>query len=352
MRKIIHIDMDCFFAAVEMRDNPTLANIPIAIAGKGPRSVTATCNYLARDYGVRSAMPVGRALQLCPHLELVPGRMSAYKEASTHIREIFYRYTDKIEPLSLDEAYLDVTDCTECNGSATLIAEKIRAEIYQELNLTASAGVAPNKFIAKIASDENKPNGQCVVPPEKVSEFVETLDLKKIPGVGPKTLEKLNTYGLFTCADVRASDASAMEKIMGKFGPVIFKRAFGIDTREVETSRIRKSLAIETTLSEDIQQVNSCFDVIEQLLPKFLTRLEKVENLDIVKQGIKVKFADFSQTTVEQSHDCLDIDLFKPLLEEAVARGNGKKVRLIGLTVGFAPEKQQSLYTPQLNLPL
>ncbi|WNC73389.1 DNA polymerase IV [Thalassotalea psychrophila] len=352
MRKIIHVDMDCFFAAVEMRDNPALANIPIAIAGKGPRSVTATCNYLARDYGVRSAMPVGRALQLCPHLELVPGRMSAYKEASTHIREIFSRYTDKIEPLSLDEAYLDVTDCTECNGSATLIAEKIRAEIYQELNLTASAGVAPNKFIAKIASDENKPNGQCVVPPEKIIEFVETLDLKKIPGVGPKTLEKLNAYGLFTCADVRASDASAMEKIMGKFGPVIFKRAFGIDNRDVETSRIRKSLAIETTLNEDIQQVHGCMNVVEELLPKFLTRLEKVENLDIIKQGIKVKFADFTQTTVEQSQSSLDINLFKPLLEEAIARGNGKKVRLIGLTVGFAPEQAKNIYTPQLSLPL
>ncbi|WNC67586.1 DNA polymerase IV [Thalassotalea nanhaiensis] len=352
MRKIIHIDMDCFFAAVEMRDNPGLANIPIAIAGKGPRSVTATCNYLAREYGVRSAMPVGRALQLCPHLELVPGRMSAYKEASNHIREIFARYTDKIEPLSLDEAYLDVTDCTECNGSATLIAEKIRAEIYQELNLTASAGVAPNKFIAKIASDENKPNGQCVVPPEQVSDFVNMLDLKKIPGVGPKTLEKLNAHGLFTCADVRVTDAAAMEKIMGKFGPVIFKRAFGIDAREVETSRIRKSLAIETTLSEDIEQVNSCLKVVAELLPKFLTRLDKIENLEIVKQGIKIKFADFTQTTVEQSQSSLDIDLFKPLLEEAVSRGNGKKIRLIGLTVGFAPEQAKKLYTPQLSLPL
>ncbi len=352
LRKIIHIDMDCFFAAVEMRDNPDLANIPIAIAGKGPRSVTATCNYLAREYGVRSAMPVGRALQLCPHLELVPGRMSAYREASTHIREIFSRYTDKIEPLSLDEAYLDVTDCSQCNGSATLIAEKIRTEIFQELNLTASAGVATNKFIAKIASDENKPNGQCVVPPNKVNEFVNTLDLKKIPGVGPKTLDKLNAHGLFTCADVRKTDPVTMEKLMGKFGPVIFNRAFGIDTRDVETSRIRKSLAIETTLNEDIEQVNGCLEVIDGLLPKFLTRLAKVKNLDIVKQGIKVKFADFSQTTVEQSQSSLNVDLFKPLLEEAVSRGNGKKVRLIGLTVGFAPEKQPILYTPQLSLPL
>ncbi len=356
MKKIIHIDMDCFYAAVEMRDNPELANIPIAIGGTGPRSVTATCNYLAREYGVRSAMPVGRALQLCPHLKLVSGRMSAYKEASNHIREIFARYTDKIEPLSLDEAYLDVTDCTDCNGSATLIAEKIRAEIYQELNLTASAGVAPNKFIAKIASDENKPNGQCVVPPNKVNDFVENLPLKKIPGVGPKTLEKLQARGFYTCADVRSSDVKTMEKLMGKFGPAIYKRAFGIDNRDVETARVRKSLAIETTLAEDINDKSSCVAVIEKLLPMFLTRLEKVKDLAIVRQGIKIKFADFTQTTVEQSQDGLDTSLFEPLLAQALGRGKGKKVRLIGLTVGFKPSDNNTQSNDnekaQLTLPL
>jgi DNA polymerase-4 len=346
MRKIIHIDMDCFFAAVEMRDNPQLANVPIAIAGNGPRSVTATCNYLAREYGVRSAMPVGRALQLCPQLQLVPGRMHAYKEASVHIREIFTRYTDKIEPLSLDEAYLDVTDCNECGGSATLIAEKIRNDIQQELNLTASAGVATNKFIAKIASDENKPNGQCVVPPDKIDEFVATLNLKKIPGVGPKTLEKLYRHGLYTCADVRASTSAYMEELMGKFGPAIYTRSFGIDEREVVSSRVRKSLAIETTLNEDInkgsEQLSHCLDVVAQLLPKFQTRLDKVNDLNIVRQGVKVKFADFSQTTVEHSQDSLNEELFEPLLAQAIERGNGKKIRLIGITVGFAQKQTEA----------
>ncbi|MEW6998150.1 DNA polymerase IV [Colwelliaceae bacterium BS250] len=346
MRKIIHIDMDCFFAAVEMRDNPQLANVPIAIAGNGPRSVTATCNYLAREYGVRAAMPVGRALQLCPQLQLVPGRMHAYKEASVHIREIFTRYTDKIEPLSLDEAYLDVTDCSECGGSATLIAEKIRNDIQQELNLTASAGVATNKFIAKIASDENKPNGQCVVPPDKIDEFVATLNLKKIPGVGPKTLEKLNRHGLYTCADVRTSTSTYMAELMGKFGPAIYTRSFGIDEREVVSSRVRKSLAIETTLNEDInkgsEQLTHCLDVVAKLLPKFQTRLDKVTDLNIVRQGVKVKFADFTQTTVEHSQDSLNEELFEPLLAQAIERGNGKKIRLIGITVGFAPKQTEA----------
>lgn len=164
MRKIIHVDMDCFFAAVEMRDNPALRDIPIAIGGsRERRGVISTANYPARKFGVRSAMPTGMALKLCPHLTLLPGRFDAYKEASNHIREIFSRYTSRIEPLSLDEAYLDVTDSVHCHGSATLIAKEIRQTIFNELQLTASAGVAPQKFLAKIASDMNKPNGQFVI---------------------------------------------------------------------------------------------------------------------------------------------------------------------------------------------
>jgi DNA polymerase-4 len=179
MKKIIHVDMDCFYAAVEMRDFPQYRNIPLAVGGDGPRSVLCTCNYLAREYGVRSAMPASQAKTLCPSLTIVRGRMDVYRDISSHIREIFSRYTNLIEPLSLDEAYLDVSECKLFSGSATLIAEQIRADIFNELNLTASAGVAPNKFIAKIASDENKPNGICVVPPEKIASFVETLSLKK-----------------------------------------------------------------------------------------------------------------------------------------------------------------------------
>ena len=171
MKKFIHIDMDCFYAAVEMRDNPKLACVPLAIGGNSRRGVLSTANYIAREYGVRSAMSNYHAKQLCPDLVIVPGRMAVYKEASNQIREVFSRYTDLIEPLSLDEAYLDVTDSTACKGSATLIAQQIRADIYNATGLTASAGIAPIKFIAKIASDENKPNGQFVVLPDEVDEI-------------------------------------------------------------------------------------------------------------------------------------------------------------------------------------
>ena len=351
MRKIIHIDMDCFFAAVEMRDDPSLKNIPIAIAGRSERSVVSTCNYLAREYGVRSAMSVIKAMQLCPHLTLVPGRMDAYKEASVKIREIFSRYTDLIEPLSLDEAYLDVTNCTLHQGSATLIAKQIRQQIQDELNLTASAGVAPNKFIAKIASDENKPNGQCVVAPDKIDEFVKELDLKKIPGVGPKTLARLQQRGFYTCADVRKSNVAALTVFLGKFGAVIFERAHGIDNRQVQPSRERKSLAIETTLMSDLNNLDECIIVLDRLIEKFLIRLEKVEKLSITRQGVKLKFSDFTQTTVEQSNKGVNLDLYKPLLEQAFSRGGGKSVRLIGISVGFAKPLKEPIKKPQLTLP-
>ncbi|VEI43237.1 DNA polymerase IV [Citrobacter youngae] len=204
MRKIIHVDMDCFFAAVEMRDNPALRDIPIAIGGsRERRGVISTANYPARKFGVRSAMPTGMALKLCPHLTLLPGRYEAYKEASRQIQAIFSRYTSLIEPLSLDEAYLDVTDSIHCHGSATLIAQEIRQTIFNELQLTASAGIAPVKFLAKIASDLNKPNGQYVITPADVPEFLKTLPLGKIPGVGKVSAAKLESMGLRTCEDVQ-----------------------------------------------------------------------------------------------------------------------------------------------------
>lgn len=348
--------MDCFFAAVEMRDNPDLANIPIAIGGTSPRSVIATCNYLARQYGVRSAMPTGKALTLCPHLTMVSGRMSVYKDVSIKIKEIFSRYTNKVEPLSLDEAFLDVTESTDFNGSATLIAEQIRADIFNELQLTASAGVAPNKFIAKIASDENKPNGQCVVPPDQVNNFVKDLDLKKIPGVGPKTLAKLHQKGFYSCADVRNSDNTYMAEKFGKFGPTLLQRSFGIDTREVESSRLRKSLAIETTLHRDIADFSECLDVMNNLLPKFLIRLDRVQNRVINRQGVKLKFVDFTQTTVEQSGQSFDPTLYPSLLSQALDRAQGRKIRLIGITVGFSHSDENSRKNDpnsiQLALPL
>ena len=341
--------MDCFYAAVEMRDFPEYRNIPLAVGGDGPRSVLCTSNYQARQFGVRAAMPAIKAKQLCPNLTIVHGRMDVYKETSKHIREIFSRYTDLIEPLSLDEAFLDVTDATLCQGSATLIAQQIRADIFNELNLTASAGIAPNKFLAKIASDENKPNGQCVITPDKVASFVEQLSLKKIPGIGPKTFEKLNRHGFVTCADVRKSNIRSLQNIVGKFANSLYLKAHGVDNRALEVSRQRKSLAIETTLMEDISTQDECQLVIESLYQKLLVRLAPHSNRKIIKQGVKLKFADFNQTTVEtQSHDCQEL-LFSNLLSKAYGRANKRGVRLVGLTLGFADSPGES---QQLQLSL
>ncbi len=330
--------MDCFYAAVEMRDFPQYRNVPLAVGGDGPRSVLSTCNYQARKFGVKSAMSATRAKQLCPALKIVNGRMDIYKEVSKHIREIFSRYTQIIEPLSLDEAYLDVTDVTECQGSATLIAEKIRANIYDELKLTASAGIAPNKFLAKIASDENKPNGQYVITPDKVADFVETLSLKKIPGIGPKTFEKLNRHGFITCADVRKSNVRVLSNIVGSFASSLYSKSHGVDNTEIKVSRQRKSLAIETTLPEDLNTQAECLLVIESLYDKLLTRLIPHNNREIVKQGVKLKFSDFNQTTVEAQTNQCQQELFNSLLSKAFSRANTRNIRLVGLTIGFADE--------------
>lgn len=328
--------MDCFYAAVEMRDNESLRNVPLAVGGTGPRSVLCTCNYQARKFGVSSAMPASKAMKLCPDLIIVPGRMSVYQSVSKQIREIFQRYTELIEPLSLDEAFLDVTHCSLLNGSATLIAQQIRNDIYNELNLTASAGVAPNKFIAKIASDENKPNGQCVVTPTDVTAFVENLPLKKIPGIGPKTAEKLLAYGLRSCADIRVSSIAILIPIVGKFASSLYQRSFGIDHRALETDRIRKSLAIETTFAFDLSCEKECESAVDILYEKLLLRLEKHQHRLISKQGVKLKFNDFTQTTVEQQSSACDENTFKQLLVKALLRSHARGIRLIGLTLGFA----------------
>lgn len=347
VRKIIHVDMDCFYAAVEMRDNPELRDIPIAVGGNSARGVLCTCNYKAREYGVRSAMPNSQAKKLCPELVIINGRMSVYQQVSQQIREIFLRYTDVIEPLSLDEAFLDVTESKLCFGSATLIAQQIRADIFAEIGITASAGVAPNKFLAKIASDENKPNGQCVVTPESVKEFVAELPLRKIPGIGPKTGEKLNAAGFNTCADIRVSSVVVLSKIVGNFAASLYQRSFGIDHRKLEVARVRKSLAIETTLAEDIATFAQCQNILLMLLEKFKSRLEKHSDRVINKQTVKIKFADFQQTTVDAQSTCCDKAIFLELLSKAMLRANDRKVRLIGISLGFANksdiEKQSQL---------
>ncbi len=342
-RKIIHCDCDCFYAAVEMRDDPSLANLPIAIGGKSDRrGVVATCNYRARHFGVHSAMPTGQALKLCPDLVVIPGTMAKYREAALQIRQIFYRYTDKVEPLSLDEAYLDVTDCTECQGSATLIAQQIRAQIATEVGVTASAGVAPNKFLAKVASDLNKPDGQFVITPEEVDDFVQKLEVKRIFGVGKVTNEKLRRMGIITCGDLQQRNLIELVDKFGVFGKRLHDLSYGRDERQVNSNSRRKSLSVEHTYSDDLPDQIACLAKLPDLLIELRSRLRRVDSDYLVtKQFIKMKFNDFTATTVErQMVSGLPVESFEALCQQAWIRGN-RPVRLMGIGVRFIDTSEQ-----------
>lgn len=356
MQKIIHVDMDCFYAAVEMRDFPELQGKPIAVGGRSDRrGVISTCNYEARKFGVRSAMASGYALKLCPDLILVPGRMQVYKDVSRQIRAVFERYTDLIEPLSLDEAYLDVTESDHCQGSATLMAKAIREEIFAETGLTASAGIAPVKFLAKIASDLNKPNGQYLIRPDQIAEFVKTLPLIKIPGVGKVTAKKLTDLGLNTCADIQAYPQNKLLERFGKFGAILIERAKGIDNRAISPNRERKSVGVETTLAKDIHTLEQCRAVMPQLIQELGARVNRsAKDRVIHKQVVKLKFEDFKQTTIEHRSDEISVNLFYQLLEQAMERQHERGIRLLGVSVGLASNSQVTSHTgiepPQMDL--
>jgi len=354
MRKIAHIDMDAFYVSVEIRDKPDLRGKPVAVGGKSThRGVLSTCNYIARRFGVGSAMPTSVALRKCPDLVLVPGRMEVYKAVSQQIRGIFSQYTDLIEPLSLDEAYLDLSDCDLYQGSATLIAQAIRAQIFQETQLTASAGIAPIKFLAKIASDQNKPNGQFTIAPNEINSFIETLPLHKIPGVGKVTNQKLLNMGLETGADVRALSEAELTERFGKFGRVLWRRCMGIDERGIETSRIRKSVGVERTFSEDINDFLVLADILQtRLLPELQKRsAHYIEARKIKKLGVKVKFDDFQLTTKEHKYHQINLEILLDLLREALSRGNGKSVRLLGIHIGLE-DNQNIIQQMELDLPM
>ncbi|MCE2569944.1 DNA polymerase IV [Motilimonas eburnea] len=351
-RKIIHVDMDCFFAAVEMRDDPSLTSLPIAVGGAASRrGVLSTCNYVARKFGIRSAMPIHKALQLCPELVILPGRMDAYKAVSKQVLQIFHRYTDIIEPLSLDEAYLDVSESSLFSGSATYIAQDIRRAIEEETGLTASAGVAPCKFIAKVASDENKPNGLCVVTPAEVDAFVASLPLEKIPGVGKVTLEKLHALGLYTCKDVHAYPREVILTKFGKFGRVLLERSQGIDNREVVTSRERKSVGVERTLSHNIAEQAECEVILKDLYQELQRRLTRVGAKDRIRSlAVKMKFADFQLRSAEQKVAQLEPECYQPLLLQLLSKSQGRGIRLLGLSAQLNSEGNNALDAKQLNL--
>lgn len=351
MRKIIHCDCDCFYAAVETRDDPSLAGKPIAVGGRADeRGVIATCNYDARAFGVHSAMSTARALKLCPQLILLPPDFTRYREASRRILAIYRDYTPLVEPLSLDEAYLDVTGVEHCQGSATLMAQEIRARIRAEVGITASAGIAPNKFIAKVASDWNKPDGQFVVRPQDVDAFVAALPVKKIFGVGKVTAAKLHRLGVDTCGDLRAWSVADLTREFGSFGASLYSLCRGMDERPVRPDRIRKSLSVETTYVTDLPDLDACRAALPALIEEFRRRFARAnETRPVHKAVVKVKFADFSQTTAECVAAGPDEAIWTGLLEEGFARG-ARPVRLLGVGVRFAEEGAKSVEGLQIGL--
>lgn len=333
-----------------MRDNPALRGIPMAVGGASDRrGVIATCNYEARRFGVRSAMSSARALQLCPDLILVSGRMEAYQAASRQIMAIYRGYTDLIEPLSLDEAFLDVTESQACRGSATLIAKEIRQRVREEVGITVSIGVAPNKFLAKIASDWNKPDGLHVILPDQVDRFVSELAVEKLHGVGSKTADRLHRLQLFTCADLRQQPLSLLLRHFGSFGQRLHQLAWGLDDRPVRTSRVRKSISTEHTYAQDLRSLDSCLDRLDELLEDLAQRYARLKGYRIRGAVVKMKFHDFAQTTVESAGSDLSRAVFVELMVQAWRRGE-RPVRLLGVGYRLDPVSEHSQTLEQLTL--
>ncbi|WP_428243821.1 DNA polymerase IV [Gynuella sp.] len=331
-RKIIHFDCDCFYAAVEIRDRPELQGRPVAVGGTGRRGVLSTCNYEARHFGIRSAMPTAQALRLCPDLIVLPSRFDAYREASRQIHEVFKQYSELIEPLSLDEAYVDVTDTDHCQGSATLIARTVKAQVKQQIGITISAGVAPNKYLAKIASDWRKPDGLFVITPEQVADFVKDLSVDRIHGVGKVTSKRLHRQGIYTCGQLQKQGVKELVASYGSFGEHLYQMSQGIDDREVKVSRERKSLSVERTYAEDVHGLSACLTNMGSLYLELSQRMSKINAEYFGKAFVKVRFADFTQTTVECTTRSFDADIFKALCEQAWKRRE-KPVRLLGMGI-------------------
>ncbi|WP_221391687.1 DNA polymerase IV [Dyadobacter sp. NIV53] len=337
VRKIIHIDMDAFYASVEQRDNPDYRGKPIAVGGSpNGRGVVAAASYEARKFGVRSAMSSRKAIQLCPDIIFVYPRFEAYKAVSKSIREIFQRYTDIIEPLSLDEAYLDVTSDKLKIGSALEIAKQIRLAIRTELNLTASAGISTNKFVAKIASDINKPDGITFIGPSKIERFINDLPVEKFFGVGKVTAEKMKKMNLFTGADLKKLSENDLVKHFGKTGHFYYKIVRGIDEREVQTHRETKSLGAEDTFMHDLETIEEMHEELDKIAITVFNRLQK-NKLEGRTITLKIKYSDFTQITrnISFSHPVSDfntiLETSKQLLEKVDMEE--KTVRLLGISL-------------------
>ncbi len=335
IRKIIHVDMDAFYASVAQMDNPELKGKAVAVGGGGPRGVISAASYEARKFGVKSAMSGRLAIKLCPELIFVKTDFERYTEISKRIRRIFLDYTDLVEPLSLDEAYLDVTDNKKGLPSATLIAEDIRQRIFNEVGLTASAGISINKFVAKVASDYNKPNGQKTVNPEDVLQFLEVLDVRKFYGVGKVTAEKMYQKGIFTGKDLKLKSADYLEENFGKSGRSYYHIVRGVHNAKVKPNRIRKSLAAERTFSKNLSSEIFMLEKLEHITEEVSRRLDKskVAGKTIT---LKIKYSDFTLQTRSKtlpyyvSEKAIILETAKDLLYQEKLSNS---VRLLGVSL-------------------
>jgi len=346
-RKIIHVDMDAFYASVEQLDNPELRGKPIAVGGSSDRGVVAAASYEARKFGVRSAMAGGLARRLCPDLIFVKSRFDRYREISQQIRAIFMEYTDLVEPLSLDEAYLDVTHNKKGNPSATLIAKQIRQQIKDKTGLNASAGISVNKFIAKVASDINKPNGQKTINPEEVIPFLEQLEIRKFYGVGKVTAEKMFQLGIFTGADLKKKELDFLTDHFGKSGGYYYNVVRGIHHSAVKPNRIRKSLGAERTFSENISSEIFMMERLENITEEIERRLKRS---DVAGKTVtlKIKYSDFTLKTRSKTLNyfirdkSIILETAKELLFQEKMENS---VRLLGITLGnlnTEPQKEKT----------
>ncbi|MCU4177420.1 DNA polymerase IV [Carboxylicivirga sp. N1Y90] len=343
IRKIIHIDMDAFFASIEQRDFPELRGKPVVVGGNGERGVIAAASYEARKFGIFSAMPSRTALRRCPHLIFQKHRFDVYKEVSRQVMSIFYEYTDLVEPLSLDEAFLDVSENKKGMVSATLIAKEIKQKIFEKTQLTASAGISVNKFLAKIASDQRKPNGIFLIKPDEVIDFIDALPIKKFFGVGKKTAEKMHAINIHHGKDLKKYDLAKLVLHFGKAGKYFYDVARGIDDRPVRPHRERKSVGIENTFNKDLHDKQQIQHEINNLKDGLMRRLAKSE-----KSGktltLKVKFDNFEQLTRSKTVDYLIksekqiTQILQDVLREAPIN---RPIRLLGITVSNFPEERQ-----------
>lgn len=350
-RKIIHIDMDAFFASVEQMDNPALRGKPIAVGGAENRGVVAAASYEARKFGVRSAISGVMAKRNCPDLIFVRPRFDRYKEISSKIRNIFYEYTDLVEPLSLDEAYLDVTINKKGNPSATLLAEEIRLRILNEVGLTASAGISINKFVAKIASDFNKPNGQKTVKPDEVLDFLEVLPIRKFYGVGKVTTEKMYQLGIFTGLELKSKTLEFLEKHFGKSGSFYYNVVRGIHNSEVKSERITKSVAAEHTFDVNLSSEIFMLEKLEQIANSLDKRLKKY-HIAGKTVTLKIKYSDFSQQTRSKTlpYFISDKGLILETVKELLYQDRMKdSVRLLGISLSNLNTEQKKTVVVQLK---